>query len=350
MRQTRPTLKMIADFAGVSRGTVDRVLHGRPRVSPEKRKRVEEALEKLHYTPNAAARSLALKTQNVTIAVITPSWGAYFRREIDKGIAAAQETLRDYGLSVVKHPYETDSPADCVGVIDRVLEEGARGLAVCASNSSLVRKRLVEVSRSGVPVVTFNSDLPDCGQLCFVGQDDRKSGRIAAELMVKLVGRHTNICLACNNREFDSIQSRLEGFIARAAELGLSQGEFPILETYDRYDITYRKVLEFWKDNPDYGGLYMVAESTVGAVAALKEAGRLESVRIVSHDLPETTAEALRDGSVDFTVDQNIYFQGFRPVSIIADYLLSGKCPDQRQEYTPSTILCAESIRESEAR
>ncbi|MCD8139136.1 MAG: substrate-binding domain-containing protein [Planctomycetaceae bacterium] len=347
MRSTRPTLKMIADYAGVSRGTVDRVLHGRPRVSPEKRKRVEEALAKLRYTPNAAARSLALKTKNLTIAVVLPSWNPYFRNEIDKGISAARDSLRDYGLSVVKHHFETDSPADCLKVIDMVLQDGARGLAVCASNAPAVRERLLEVHRSGIPVVTFNSDVPECGQLCFVGEDSRKSGRIAADLMYKLVGRHATICLACNNLEFDSIQSRLAGFSARMAELGLGQRDFPIIETYERYDITYRKVLDHMEANPDCGGLYMMAESIVGAVAALKEAGRLGSVRVVSHDLPEATAAALREGSVDFTVDQNIYFQGFRPVSIIADYLLSGKHPEERQEFTPNTILCAESIRTS---
>ena len=55
----RTTIKMIAERAGVSIGTVDRVLHDRPYVKAEVRERVLRVMEELDYHPNRMASALA---------------------------------------------------------------------------------------------------------------------------------------------------------------------------------------------------------------------------------------------------------------------------------------------------
>lgn len=55
----------IAKMAGVSVGTVDRVIHNRGRVSEENRKKVQAILEMVHYQPNLMARSLAASKNNI---------------------------------------------------------------------------------------------------------------------------------------------------------------------------------------------------------------------------------------------------------------------------------------------
>ena len=59
----------IAKMAGVSVGTVDRVIHNRGRVSEENRKKVQTILEMVHYQPNLMARSLASKKQYHFVAI-----------------------------------------------------------------------------------------------------------------------------------------------------------------------------------------------------------------------------------------------------------------------------------------
>lgn len=70
----------IAKMAGVSVGTVDRVIHNRGRVSEENRKKVQAILEMVHYQPNLMARSLASKKQYHFVAII-PSFtqGEYWK-------------------------------------------------------------------------------------------------------------------------------------------------------------------------------------------------------------------------------------------------------------------------------
>ena len=69
MSERRSTINDVAEAAGVSRGTVSRVLNGSPRVSPEARKAVEKAIKNTNYQANPHARSLA-SGRNDAIAVL----------------------------------------------------------------------------------------------------------------------------------------------------------------------------------------------------------------------------------------------------------------------------------------
>ncbi|MFA6751968.1 MAG: LacI family DNA-binding transcriptional regulator, partial [Fermentimonas sp.] len=84
-------IKDIAKMAGVSAGTVDRVLHNRGNVSDEARKAVEKVIEEVDYKPNMHVSSISLK-RRYKIAVTTPQFssGAYWE-SIHNGIRHALE-------------------------------------------------------------------------------------------------------------------------------------------------------------------------------------------------------------------------------------------------------------------
>ena len=73
----RATIKMIAERAGVSIGTVDRVLHDRPYVKEEVRRRVLEVMEELDYQPNRVASALATSGRLLREAAVgnIAQWG-----------------------------------------------------------------------------------------------------------------------------------------------------------------------------------------------------------------------------------------------------------------------------------
>ena len=74
----------IAKMAGVSVGTVDRVIHNRGRVSEENKKKVQAILEMVHYQPNLMARSLASKKQYHFVAMLIYGMGELPIRELIK--------------------------------------------------------------------------------------------------------------------------------------------------------------------------------------------------------------------------------------------------------------------------
>ena len=104
MNKESPNIRIIdiAEMAGVSVGTVDRVIHNRGRVSEENEKKVRAILEKANYQPNLMARSLASKKQYHFLA-ITPSFkpGEYWEA-ISEGIAKAASETEFYNVNVTK--------------------------------------------------------------------------------------------------------------------------------------------------------------------------------------------------------------------------------------------------------
>ena len=72
-RRAAPTLEAVAAEAGVSRSTVSRVVNGSTQVRPDVITAVNAAIERLHYVPNRAARSLANRQTMAIALVVVPS-------------------------------------------------------------------------------------------------------------------------------------------------------------------------------------------------------------------------------------------------------------------------------------
>lgn len=340
----KPTIKSIADRAGVSVGTVDRVLHGRPKVSEENRRRIQRAIAELGYTPNVAARTLALHHKGVKIGVVEQKWGAFFRHELRRGIDDARKDLASYGVDIVHRRCETVDPAESVAYIKELTrDQGVRALAVCAKNVKPVVAALTAAVKSGIPVVTFNSDIPDCGRLCHVGQDEYASGRIAGDLLAKILPHGARTVTVVHNLDFESQKERLNGFRDRMAELGRNVSDDPLVFSSNEYQKTYDGVLRVLQSDRSVAGLYLASESTLGGVEAIKKLGGTGHIRVVCHDVPDTTAKLLKQGAVDFAVDQNMHYQGFKPISILTKYLMAGEKPESTMDFTMVRIVTAET-------
>ena len=100
-RRNGTTLEGVALSAGVSRATVSRVVNGSPKVSPDVRREVEAAIERLGYVPNRAARSLVTRRSGSFGLVITEPTGRLFSDpffpRVLRGIGA-ELTARDLQL------------------------------------------------------------------------------------------------------------------------------------------------------------------------------------------------------------------------------------------------------------
>jgi DNA-binding LacI/PurR family transcriptional regulator len=95
--QKKPTISDIARAAGVSISTVSRVLNANVPVVPETAERVWQAIERLDYTPNAAARHLAGQRAN-SIGLLLPGIGGVFFTPMLRGI---ERCVRENGLDLL---------------------------------------------------------------------------------------------------------------------------------------------------------------------------------------------------------------------------------------------------------
>ena len=148
-----PTIRDLAQEAGVGIGTASRVLSGSPRVAAETRARVHAAMERLGYRPSRVARALS-KGRTQTLEVMVPLFTRYFYVEVLRGIEAALVDT-DYALLIRTIERATDR--------DRAFEDPCpRGRAdgVLIVSLTPTAKLLEQLSLAECRAVLVDSDDP----------------------------------------------------------------------------------------------------------------------------------------------------------------------------------------------
>ena len=135
------TIQKIAELSGVSRGTVDRVLHGRPNVNPMIREKVVRAAEKLGYQPPVPPKSADCRQA----AILIPQWtDGHFNRQIVSGIRKALRYIADPAFILTEQPLRTMTMQELLRAMDEQIRSGVDGLIIRAENTPEVRAAIEE--------------------------------------------------------------------------------------------------------------------------------------------------------------------------------------------------------------
>ena len=328
------TQQQIADAVGTSRGTVDRVLNGRGRVRPELRERILRAAQDMDYRPNAAGRALALARQTAKLGVILQAAETPFMERVLRGVRAGAAEAERLGLAVEIRCLEGMDAECAAGVLRGFCGEGCLGVALMPSEGEILREAVREAVSAQIPVVTFNTDIRDAGQLCFVGQHAEQSGRTVAGLMAQVLRPGAAVLVISGSRSNASHNERIRGFTQELRglrpDLRLMNVGYNADSARAARDITAQAL----SAEPDLAGIYIASAGVTGVCDALAAGGRAGSVCLISHDLLEENIERLRSGEISFLIGQDAYAQGYRPIRILIDKLLDGFEPVSRCEYT----------------
>lgn len=150
------TIQKIAELSGVSRGTVDRVLHGRPNVNPMIREKVVRAAEKLGYQPPVPPKSADCRQA----AILIPQWtDGYFNRQIVSGIRKALRYIADPAFILTEQPLRTMTMQELLRAMDEQIRSGVDGLIIRAENTPEVRAAIEQAVQQGVTVITYDADV-----------------------------------------------------------------------------------------------------------------------------------------------------------------------------------------------
>lgn len=338
------TIRQIAEKAGVSRGTVDRVLNGRQRVKPEVRERVLAIAKELNYVPNTAGRALAYSKKPVLFGIIMPPKDIHFFAEIRTGIDAAAAELKDMGIRLEYVYVDNKQPDEGAAAIHRLVEAGANGIMFSVMDDETIRQSINKAAEHGVPVITFNSDVEGCRRICFVGQDLYKSGVVAGGLMDQILPADAKVLILTGSMKFQAHRARVDGFKQRLAQSVKRLNVLRVLEGYDRYEETCALLDQALTEHPDVAGLYLATGPIQGAIDVLERHGMGGRIRMICNDLMPETQAGLRDRIIDFTIVQNPQQQGYRSLRILYDLIFLGKSPETEHYYTETHIYIPESL------
>lgn len=334
------TSQQIAELAGVSRGTVDRALHNRGRVNPDVAERIHKIAAELGYRPNVIGQALVRTKRDFLLGAIVQSAETPTMKIVAAGVRQAAAELRESGVDLELVEIPGLDVEKVLETIDSLLERGMKGLALAPSNAPELVERINELEEKGVPVITFNSDLPASRRLCFIGMDNYRAGQTAAYLMHQLLfrggGRVFPMAGHLNNTAHNN---RLNGFTDALRAAGPTGIEvLPFQPCFDRDDYAHEITLHVLKEAPDLAGIYVASNGQQGVCAALAEVGLTGQVRVIAYDLNELNMRLLQEGSLSFAIDQVPFEQGYRPPLLLYDYLLYDKKPEKQLLYTDILI------------
>ncbi|MFO6463457.1 LacI family DNA-binding transcriptional regulator [Jannaschia sp. KMU-145] len=289
-----PTTLDVAEAAGVSLATVDRVLNGRPGVREATVARVREAIDRIGYVRDTAAANLA-KRRVYDLSFILPDtdneFVASLRAEIET--RRAQPAIHRTRLTVT--PVAAFDPQAVVAALDAATGDG---VAVFGPETPSVRDAVRRARVRGLAVVALVSDLPSSERDHFVGIDNIRAGRTAAQLMARFVAGPGRVLVITGSRLARDHLERRQGFDQVMAETpGMSVGAS--LEGRDDPERVKSLLAEALTD--DVVGIYSSAAGNAGLIAALE--GR--DLTVIAHELTPTTRAALMDGTFDALITQD---------------------------------------------
>ncbi|ADN02991.1 transcriptional regulatory protein [Spirochaeta thermophila DSM 6192] len=313
--QGRVTIREIARRAGVSIGTVDRVLHNRGRVAPETRKRVEALIEELGYTPNPIARHLK-RRKGYLFYVFLPrkDEDSGYWRLICKGVHRAAEELGPFGIQVRFVEYDRYSGSSFSKAAETIPFEGCDGLLLAPvrpADSLALLQRLP----SHLPFVFFDATIPHVRPLTSIMQDPFAGGFLAGKLLYLFgMGRPGTYCVIGPHGEDFHIRRRIEGFQTFWQAKGR---DFRILvrtcEDLDHKRTREAFLTTLFEEIPDPRGIF-VANASVHRVAEVVNRSGGRHVPIVGYDLVPENERLLREGKIDALISQRPAYQGYQAV------------------------------------
>ena len=339
----RTTIKMIAERAGVSIGTVDRVLHNRPYVKEEVRAHVLQVLEEMDYRPNLMASALATSGTPRRLALIQPDWlTGYVTDEMKAGIQRFLDEYRDYNVTLDIRTYPREDDVQCLRLIEEAAADGAQAMALSVSDTAEIRAAMEGLAARNIPVVTFNSDVPGGRRLCYVGEDGHHAGRVAGEIASRFLTGTDPFLMICSEQVYSAHKARVDGFLERLAERGIPAENGVITATHLDYKKTADTVAETLDAKPNLKVVYMANPHEEACTEVLRKRGLTGKVHVICHDSGPEIQALLRSGQVDFTIGQEVAYQSYQSLRLLFD-ALSGRMP-QQDCYTASPILNAETV------
>ncbi len=258
------TMKDVAKEAGVSLGTVSNVLNSLSTVSAENRKKVEEAVKKLRFIPNTAARSLKTNTSR-SLGLSIPNIGNPFYPELARGAEDAAQKA-GYSVFLCNNDRSVQKERNYVKVL---LEKNVDGIILVKPGIS--REEMDEVrEKSGLVLVDIGEEVNEAYDVINV---DDSGGTVKAMELLYEYG-HTRIAFISGSLESRSSKSRLEAYIQFLEGKKLPVDESLIKKgSYDWYS-GYTCTAEFLRRINKPTAIFASNDlMAIGAMKAIRERG-----------------------------------------------------------------------------
>lgn len=323
------TIQQIAQLAGVSRGTVDRALNNRGRINPDVENKIKQIAEEIGYVPKSKLK------KTISIGIVTQLAKSSFMIEINRGIKDAVEKLQQEGVTFVIKECVSVDEKEQLKALEQLEQQHINGIAIMPVDSDMIRKKLNHMT---VPIVTFNSDIVGTNRACFVGMDNYRSGETAAGLMAMLLSGRGTVLIITGFFSNHVNNARVDGFVK---EMKYSFADIDIVGVHSSFDETEeveKIIINAINHFEQLDGILVVSGGQEGVRKAFDTLQIAQRPHVIVYDLTPKNKKLLKDGVVDFIIDQEGYIQGNQPPYLLYDMILKNQKVEKELLHTEINI------------
>jgi LacI family transcriptional regulator len=324
----------IARQAGLSRATVDRVLHGREGVRPETVAQVDQAIAELERQRGQV--QLSARTRILDLVMQAPDRFASAARD---ALETELKALRPAVVRARSRLSEHSDPAAAAGALDAIARRGSDGVILKAPDAPEVAAAVDRLAEAGIPTVTFVTDVRACRKAAYVGVDNRAAGATAAYLITQWAGLAGAVLVTVSHSSFRGEEEREVGFRETLADLAPEREIHEVTDTDGLDETMLIAVREALALHPTIDAVYSVGGGNRATLAAFDELGSAPTV-FVAHDLDGDNRTLLRTRRISAVLHHDLRADMRRAARLLlqAGGVIPGPpstLPSQAQVVTP---------------
>jgi LacI family transcriptional regulator len=263
-----PTIKDVAERAGVSLKTVSRVINNEPSVHARTRDKVQRAIDAMDYQPDPSARSLR-GSRTFALGLVYDNPNAHYVISMQNGVLSV---CRERGFGLQIHPCDSSSPQLAEQLCELVRRSRLAGLVLAPpmSEKPELIQTLIEQKIPFVRIISARKDPADGSPCVFV--DDRDAAYAITEHLIQL--GHQRIGFLWGGKEHRSSPERYQGYEDALREYDIPLDRKLVVEGDYSFDDGFRgaRKLLALKDRPTaiFGSNDEIA---AGVLAAARSGG-----------------------------------------------------------------------------
>ena len=253
---------------------------------------------------------------------------------IKNGIALAGKHV---GASVEYRNPPTGDIGDMARIIEQAAASNPDGIITTIADFDVLSGPIRSAVDRGIPVIVINSGTPEqaaeLGALMYVGQPEYDAG-LAAGMRAKRDGVKSFLCV---NHVVSNpvVGERCRGF---ADGLGVDLGSSMIDSGQDPGEIK-NKVKAYLSTNKNTDAILTLGPTSADpTIQAVKEMGLAGDIYFGTFDLGAEIVKAIKDGTINWGIDQQPFLQAYMPVVVLANYNRYGVLPGNNINSGPGFV------------
>src|SRR5678816_1665662 len=250
------------------------------------------------------------------------------------------------GLEVEFRIPSDGTAAEQQRVVDDLLAKGIQGIAISPVDPAN-QTPMLNRAAAGALVVTQDSDAPNSNRTCYIGTDNVEAGRQAGRLVKEALPQGGKIMVFVGVLDAQNARERFQGL-----KEVLQGSNVSIVDV--RTDNTDRvraksNAADTLVNVPDIAGLVGLWSYNGPAIlGAVKEANKVDKVKIIAFDEEDETLGGIKDGAIYATVVQQPFEFGYQSMALMAKVLNGDKSgiPASKQIFVPTIAVKKADVAE----